>query len=149
MMTTSGVAATTSGKSSDDQSKDQVKNNPNTNGKTDGDLPKGKDQTDTANNKSTSESGDKSGGVNIAAAVALNWVRHTTSSSIGDGVHTPTVTTDGAVKVSSENLLSANAKAIGLSTNLKSDVSIAAGVGFNYEDIKNYASIGAGSTPFG
>src|SRR5262249_16704170 len=135
-----------SGKSSDDQSKDQVKNNPNTNGKTDGDLPKGKDQTDTANNSSSSESGEKSGGVNIAAAVALNWVRHTTTSSIGDGFHTPTVTTEGAVKVSSENLLGANAKAIGLSTNLKSDVAIAAGGGFQLQDIQNYPPIGGGPT---
>ena len=139
-----------SGKSSDNQSKDQVNNNPNSTGKSDGDLPKSQDSTSTANSDSQSNSGEDSGGVNIAAGVALNWARHTTTAQIGNGTVKPTVSTGtGAVKVSSENVIGANAKALGLAVNLDSDVSIGAAVSLNVEDVTNQASIGAGSTVSG
>src|SRR5260370_32766265 len=61
----------------------------------------------------------------------------------------PTVTVTGGVKVRSEKKIGGNAKALGLSTNLESDVAIAAAVGLNVESITNSASIGAGSTVTG
>ncbi|MFN2609691.1 MAG: hypothetical protein ABR507_02275, partial [Actinomycetota bacterium] len=122
----------------DEQSKDQVNNNPNTNGKTGGSLPKGKDSTDQGTSESSSDSGDSSGGVGIAASLALNWTRVNNTSSIGNGAH---VTTTGPVSVSSSSLTKAVAKALAASSDLSSSVSIAAGVGINVQDITNTASI--------
>jgi hypothetical protein len=129
-----------SGKKGDDQSKDQVQNNPNTQNKTDGDLPKSQDSTDTANSQSTSKSGESSGGVDIAASVSVNWVRHTNTANIGPSL---TVNGSGAVKVSAENVVGATAKAIGVAFNLESDDSIGAGIGLNVVDSTNTASVGA------
>ena len=142
-------------KSADSQTNDQVQNNPATKNKTDSGsmttaTPQASDSTSTASSDSKSESGDDSGGVNIAAAVVVNWARHTTLAQIGNGTNTPTISTgDGAVSVTSENTISANAKAIGLSTNLQSDVAIGAAVGLNVESVSNTASIGAGVTVTG
>ena len=136
-----------SGKNADDQSKDQVNNNPNTSGKTDGSLPKGKDSTDQGNSQTDSQGGDSdSGSVGIAAAVAVNWSRGTNVAEIGDGTHTPAISATGAVKVSAEDLTSANARAIGAATDLSSDVSIGAGVAINVDDVTNTGSIGAGTS---
>ena len=132
-----------SGKSADNQSNDQVQNNPNTKDKTDGSLPKAKDSTDQGSSESSSESGDSdSGGVNIAAAVSVNWARGTNVASIAPNV---TVVATGAVKVDAEDQTGANSRAIGFSGNMESDVAIGAGVGLNVEDITNTASIGAGA----
>ncbi|MGZ3438561.1 MAG: beta strand repeat-containing protein, partial [Polyangia bacterium] len=130
-------------KSADNQSKDQVGNNPNTSGKTDGSLPKAGDSTSQGSSESSSESGDSdSGGVNIAAAVSVNWARGTNVASIAPNV---TVVATGAVKIDAEDQTGANSRAIGFSGNLQSDVAIGAGVGLNVEDITNTASIGAGA----
>ncbi|HET7465666.1 MAG TPA: hypothetical protein VFL29_03300, partial [Candidatus Dormibacteraeota bacterium] len=133
------------GKKADDQTKDQVGNNPNTSGKTDGDLPKGSESTDSANSSASSESGDSGGGVAIAAAVSLNWARHTNHAMIGNGTNTPTVTTTGAVSVSAEEVAGATAKATGLSASTDS-THISAGVGINVENVTNDATVGGGST---
>ena len=134
-------------KSSDQQSSDQVGNNPNTSGKTDGSLPAAKDSTDQGSSTSSSESGDSdSGGVNIAAAVSVNWARISNVASIAPNLN---VTTTGAIKVSADNETNANARAIGSSINMDSDVSIGAGVGLNVEDVTNTASIGAGANVTG
>ena len=136
-------------KSSDKQSNDQVQNNPNTKDKTGGDnsLPQASDSTSQGSSESSSQSGDSdSGGVNIAAAVSINWARTTNVASIAPNL---TVVATGAVKISAEDQTGANSRAIGFSGNLQSDVAIGAGVGLNVEDITNTASIGAGANVTG
>src|SRR5215203_4846896 len=132
-----------SGKDADSQSNDQVKNNPNSNGKTDGDLPKSKDSTDDASSTSSGESGQGSSGVGVAAAVAVNVVIVRTTATI-TGAITITGTT-GAAVVRATNTTDAIAKAIGLAAQGGS-VQIAAAVGFNWIDVENKATVGAGAT---
>ena len=143
------------GKKADDQSKDQVGNNPNTTGKTDGALPTAKggstndgtQGTDAGNSQTGSQGGDSnSGGVDIAAAVSVNWARYSNKASIGNGTNKPVVTaTSGAVKVSAENLTGATAKATGLSVDLgSSSTHISAAVGLNVATVTNDATVGQG-----
>ena len=95
------------------------------------------------NSESSSQSGDSdSGGVNIAAAVSVNWARGTNVASIAPNV---TISATGAVKVDAENQTGANSRAIGFSGNMSSDVAIGAGVGLNVVEITNTGSIGAGA----
>ncbi|MGH3050471.1 MAG: hypothetical protein ACRDLK_09955, partial [Gaiellaceae bacterium] len=128
-------------KSADDETNAQVQNNPNTKDTTGGSVPKASDSTDKANGKTTSETGDSnSGGVGIAAAVAVNWVVAHNTASVASGVH---LSADGDIEVSAENLTTANAFALGYagSTKLSSDTAIGAAVGLNVADITNTAVV--------
>ncbi|HTZ05978.1 MAG TPA: carbohydrate-binding protein, partial [Gaiellaceae bacterium] len=143
----SAKGADDSDRNADSETSAQTTNNPNTNGKTGGSLPQGSDSTTSANSQTSSQGGDSdSGGVGIAAAVSLNWARHSNVAEIGDGTHAPTISASGAVKVSASSLVGANARAIGAAVDLlHSDTSIGAGVGINVEDVTNTASVGGGT----
>ena len=143
----SAKGADDSDRNADSETSSQTGNNPNTTGKTGGSLPQGSDSTDQASSQTSSQGGDSdSGGVGIAAAVSLNWARHSNVAQIGDGTHTPTISASGAVKVSATSLVGANARAVGAAVDLlHSDTSIGAGVGINVEDVTNTASVGGGT----
>ncbi len=124
---------------SDQQTSAQTGNNPDSSGKS-GTLPSASDNASTGSSDASSESGDgDSGGVGIAAAVALNWAKDSNTAMIAGGVQ---VTTTGAVTVSAQNQTSANAKAIGVAGGLSTDTAIGAGVGLNVESVTNTASVG-------
>src|SRR5262249_9997958 len=94
-----------------------------------------------------SASGEQGGGVGVAAAISVNWVEATNTAKIDPGV---TVTaTGGGVDVEATAATTAVARAIGLSTSSfsgSSKANIAAAVGFNYDEIANRATTGAGDT---
>ena len=131
-------------KTADKQSNDQVQNNPSTKDKTPKDgsgnaTPQAGDSTSQANSTSSSNTGDSnSGGVGIAAAVAINWVVSNNTASVGSGVH---LTATGDLKVSAVNLTKADAFGLGLAINSSSDVSIGAALGLNVAQVHNTAVV--------
>ena len=135
-------------KKGDKQSSDQVQNNDNTKNKTPQDgsgnaTPQAGDSTNQANGQTGSKTGDSSsGGVGIAAAIAINWVI-SNNSALVDGV---TLTANNAVKVSAVNLTKSNAFGLGLAIPDSADTSIGAAIGLNVADVHNTADVQANST---
>ena len=133
-------------KSADQQSSDQVGNDPNTSGKTptqdsSKSTPQAGDSTSQANTQTSDNTGDSdSGGVGVAAAVAVNWVISHNTASVVSGVH---LSSSGDILVSAVNQTTANAFALGYSgdTNLSSDTAIGAAVGLNVANVTNTAVV--------
>ena len=135
-----------SGQSADSQANSEVSGNPNSNGKTPT-LPSANDQATSGNSTASSESGSSSGGVSVAAAVAVNWLDIDNTASTAPSLVLRGTT--GAVDVIATAQTDATSKATGLSANIQGDVNVGAAVGFNYVVVDSNGSIGANSNVTG
>jgi hypothetical protein len=102
----------TDNKSADQETDDQLDNNPNVpnpEGGTDYDTPSADDEIDGANEEADKQSGKESGGVGVAAAVAVNWVTIKNTATLADGV---SLTAGNGVTISATNETDGTAKGI-------------------------------------
>ena len=132
-----------SGESADSEADGQVQNTAATQGKA-GTLPSSNEQTSNASSTSSAESGQGSSGTGVAASIAFNWVDVTNSATVA--ANRSLIGSAGEVAVSALAHTDASAKAIGVAVDMSNSTNVGAGVGFNYLDVDNLATVGAGAT---
>ena len=104
--------------------------------------------TGAASSQAGSQAGDsQSGGVDIAAAISVDWVTTTNTASIGsDAVVTGRT---GAVAVNAEDATSANAFGMGTAIDPSASTSVGAALGLNVENVTNTAVVHSGAPGHG
>ncbi|EXI89661.1 MAG: hypothetical protein AW11_01349 [Candidatus Accumulibacter regalis] len=103
------------------------------------DLPTAQGSIDGANSDANAQSGNGASGIGVAAAVAVNWVRATSTAAIGDAVR---VSAADGVRVEVANEADATTKATGTSLSNDASANIGAAVGLNIATVQNTASVG-------
>ncbi|WP_233151895.1 hypothetical protein, partial [Pelomonas sp. KK5] len=126
------------GRSSDKEASNQVNNNPNKDKQRD--LPKSNDQVDSANTKTSGDTGgSKSEGTGVAAAIVVQVLVTDNTAAIANGV---SLTAGGALTVDAQADYNTITQASGDAIDLQKKTNVGAAVGLAVVDASNVASVG-------
>eukprot|EP01031_Cornospumella_fuschlensis_P017376 gene17376-21248_t len=125
------------GRSSDKEADNQVNNNPNKDQNRT--LPKSNDQVDSANTKTSGESGgSKSEGTGVAAALVVQVLVSDNTASVADGVK---LTSGGAMTVDAQADYNVINSASGDAIDLSKKTNVGAAVALGVVDASNTAAV--------
>ncbi len=135
-----------SNKSADSVTTSTVADNPNAGGKGANSVPSASGAAAQGTSASSSKSGSGSSGVGVGAAIAVTWTQTTNSATIAPNLVIDA--TGGPVEVEATQGSYVSAQGIGaaVSSSSSGTTDIAAGIGFNYLNVGNTATVGSGDT---
>ncbi|MDA8440737.1 MAG: hypothetical protein M0Z51_18020, partial [Propionibacterium sp.] len=138
-----------SNKSADSVTSGTVAGNPNTSGKGASSVPSASNAAAQGSSASGGKSGSSSSGVGVGAAIAVTWTQTMNSAVIAPNL--TILATGGPVVVGATQGTIVSAQGIGaaISTSSSGTTDIAAGIGFNYLDVSNTATVGSGGSVTG
>ena len=134
----SSVGIPSTGADADETATHTVANDPNAGGKGADTVPSANDAANKGGAASGSKAGKSGGGVGIAAAIGVLWLQTTNTARIAPDI---VVRVNGPVSVTATQLTTATAKGTGIALSAQS-TNVSAGVGFNYVDVVNDATVG-------